>query len=367
MARQDTRIEIKVGALIVLCLILLVSFLFLLGDFRMGESATLVVDWKTSGGLKKGAPVNVAGMKAGRVEGIEFHGGKMDDELGRQVYVRVYLSIKPELRETLRSDARFYITTVGLLGEKYVEIDPGGAAEILAEDAISEGVPPMRIEVMAENINTVLARTAGILEANEDALAATIQDVRLSAGSARKAIEEGRAMLAETRAAISRLSERTLQVMDTAENTLKEYTPGQGGTGDRIRTIMDRGASVATTVDETLGDGSEIRGILTDTRRLTNRARVVIDRVGTRAISVAGKAEGLMDTAGEMMTEGKGGVLGTITNVNSILATVQTLVDNLRDGQGTIGALLTDREIYDDARELMRDLKRHPWKFLWKE
>ena len=37
------------------------------------------------------------------------------------------------------------------------------------------------------------------------------------------------------------------------------------------------------------------------------------------------------------------------------------------DGEGMIGALLNDREMYDDVWEMMKDFKRHPWKFLWKE
>jgi phospholipid/cholesterol/gamma-HCH transport system substrate-binding protein len=36
-------------------------------------------------------------------------------------------------------------------------------------------------------------------------------------------------------------------------------------------------------------------------------------------------------------------------------------------GRGTIGQLIIDQEIYDDLKEMLRDLKRHPWKMLWRE
>jgi phospholipid/cholesterol/gamma-HCH transport system substrate-binding protein len=121
------------------------------------------------------------------------------------------------------------------------------------------------------------------------------------------------------------------------------------------------------TVDTTIGDGADIRATLTDARRLSNRAREVIDQVGGRAVRVASKAEGLLDSAGEMMETGQGGMTTTFTRVDTLLATVSEILEKVREGEGTIGALLTDREIYDDAREMMRDLKRHPWKFLWKE
>ena len=43
------------------------------------------------------------------------------------------------------------------------------------------------------------------------------------------------------------------------------------------------------------------------------------------------------------------------------------MVGNVRHGKGTAGALLVEPQIYDDLKELARDLKRNPWKFFWKE
>ena len=43
------------------------------------------------------------------------------------------------------------------------------------------------------------------------------------------------------------------------------------------------------------------------------------------------------------------------------------IVHGLREGRGTVGALLMDEEIYDDLQELIRDLKHNPWKFFWRE
>ena len=64
-----------------------------------------------------------------------------------------------------------------------------------------------------------------------------------------------------------------------------------------------------------------------------------IGRVGAKA---AGKAGGLID------------------NVNG-------MVTDLRAGKGTAGSLLAKDDIYADLREMIRDLKRNPWKLFWKE
>ena len=52
---------------------------------------------------------------------------------------------------------------------------------------------------------------------------------------------------------------------------------------------------------------------------------------------------------------------------NTIAGDVQAVSARVRSGQGTVGALLMDEEIYDDLQELVRDLKHNPWKFFWRE
>ena len=43
------------------------------------------------------------------------------------------------------------------------------------------------------------------------------------------------------------------------------------------------------------------------------------------------------------------------------------MMDRVKQGRGTAGALVMDEALYDDLQELARDLKHNPWKFLWRE
>jgi phospholipid/cholesterol/gamma-HCH transport system substrate-binding protein len=45
----------------------------------------------------------------------------------------------------------------------------------------------------------------------------------------------------------------------------------------------------------------------------------------------------------------------------------QAILANVKKGKGTVGAMLMDDALYDDLQTLVRDLKRNPWKFLWKD
>ena len=71
------------------------------------------------GGLRDVAPVEVAGVEVGQVEGIRLE----DYE------ARVVLRVKPGL--VLREDTIVSVKTRGLIGEKFIQISPGAADEVI--------------------------------------------------------------------------------------------------------------------------------------------------------------------------------------------------------------------------------------------
>ncbi|MBL9012571.1 MAG: MCE family protein, partial [Myxococcales bacterium] len=58
---------------------------------------------------------------------------------------------------------------------------------------------------------------------------------------------------------------------------------------------------------------------------------------------------------------------GAAGRAGALLDNANGMVTDLRGGKGTVGSLLSRDELYSDIRELIRDLKRNPWKFFWKE
>ena len=107
-------LEIKVGALIALTLALVVFFLFLLGSFSFQRTYKLKVDFDFSGNLQVGAPVKISGIKMGKVEEVDFLGGKFDPAVNRRVQVRVTLQINDKAKDAIHDDAEFFINTQGV-------------------------------------------------------------------------------------------------------------------------------------------------------------------------------------------------------------------------------------------------------------
>ena len=69
--------------------------------------------------------------------------------------------------------------------------------------------------------------------------------------------------------------------------------------------------------------------------------------------------------------ETRAALKGTVVNSQEVTDTLKTLLANLnvivervRRGEGTVGRLLAEDEIYRDIQETVKDVRAHPWKLL---
>ena len=90
------------------------------------NSYSLMAKFTTVAGLRKGSPVNILGIDVGRVEKIT-----MDQENLRAV---VEMRIKNDIK--IYDDAIASIKTEGLIGDKYLSIDPGGGGDLLKPNGV---------------------------------------------------------------------------------------------------------------------------------------------------------------------------------------------------------------------------------------
>lgn len=95
-----------------------------LGSFSESESYKISANFENSGGLKVKSPVSVAGVKIGQVSAIS-----LDTTTHQSV---VEMSIDKRYNK-LPDDTSASIFTAGLLGEQYVNLEPGGSEEFLKE------------------------------------------------------------------------------------------------------------------------------------------------------------------------------------------------------------------------------------------
>jgi phospholipid/cholesterol/gamma-HCH transport system substrate-binding protein len=100
----------------------------LLGD----NSYSILARFTSVSGLRVGNPVNMLGLEIGRVERLS-----MDQADQRAVVeMRINRGVK------IYDDAIASIKTEGLIGDKYVSIDPGGAGTVLEPGAVITETQP---------------------------------------------------------------------------------------------------------------------------------------------------------------------------------------------------------------------------------
>jgi len=56
-----------------------------------------------------------------------------------------------------------------------------------------------------------------------------------------------------------------------------------------------------------------------------------------------------------------------VVNLNQVADQMVQLLDRLNRGEGTLGKLVTEEEIYNDLREFVREIKTHPWRLFKKK
>lgn len=341
---SERGVELKVGILVTVCVALLVVFIVLLGGTSGSGGEVLYLDVDTSAALKTGSPVKIAGVAAGSVLAVDYRGGEVDPATGKPVFVRVTLGIDGDKLATLHPGARFYITSQGILGEKYVEIEPAGSLEgpPLAPGAVVEGEPPLRLEIMALNANRVLTTLAEVLRKNEGHIDSLIVDA------------------SETMAVVRRAAVRV-------DDMLARDTGKVGVAIDELLAIEAEVKTVAQKVNAILGDGTAIQSAIANVSGLSAELRRAVPPVVGDVRAALAKYGALADLGAGLVKDARGSALGVLESAEEAMGDVKGMIARVARGEGSIGAFLKDNELYDDVREMMKDLKRHPWKFIWKE
>jgi phospholipid/cholesterol/gamma-HCH transport system substrate-binding protein len=345
--RDEQHLELKVGAMILVALVLLVSFVLILGDWSLKTRHTIEIHFYNPGGLSGGAPVKVAGRKVGAIEEITFLGqtGPKHPVTGLPSLVRCRVEIEEEVMESLRADARFYITTKGVLGDPFLEIEPGVDPAPLDPKGPVFGVDPPRLDMFLADAAELVTGLNALLGRNSKELDTIIVGLARIVGAAEGMIDAD--------GGVGQEGPRLSRILENVEGLVGETR--QLVTGAREKFIDD--PSVERSLDnlESLSRklDRDLEPLLADVRR----ALEAVDRLG----EVLGPEEqaALKDALGRLDDIAR--------RADGALTKVDGMVDRMRKGEGTVGQLLGDEELYDDLKELIRDLKRHPWKLIWQD
>lgn len=286
--------EIKIGLFLGIALLIMVIFIFTVGDlgeiFR-GKGYPLYVYFDSAAGLEKRTQVRLAGVKIGRVEDIRLKDSQAE----------VLILINKGVR--IRRDSMATLAALGLLGEKYIEILPGKAAEYCQPGDTLQGLTPVSLDRIGAQLLSVgeEVRKAGQL----------LQELLGSEGT-KSSLQQSLANIAEF----------------TGE--LKDFW-------------QQNRESLASTVDQS--------------SRLAQTLSQDITRV-TQSL------EDTVDLLREVINENRGDIRERLQEVRSLMKETEKALrqlnqslQKLNKGEGSLGQLIQDDELYRETKTTVRNTR----------
>ncbi len=135
--------ELKTGGVIFAALFILIVMLYKTGDLSIGKRGyTVSTRLGFAAGVKKFAPVRLSGVEVGEVRDL-----KLIYESDR-TWIQAVLWVGDGVK--LRQDSLAVVSTLGLMGEKYIEIKAGTAPDFVAAGGEIPSKDPVSMEDLFE-------------------------------------------------------------------------------------------------------------------------------------------------------------------------------------------------------------------------
>jgi len=288
--------DIKWGSL-KLGIVALVAIGLLLWASLMGGGSSMlrpkhtVKTWFPNlSGLVVGSPVWINGVEVGQVSEISL------DKLVTDGKIEVSMGVNRKYWNLLRQDSRARLGTVGLLGDKYVEIFAGtaGSPEIKSGDFIL-GERPTDLAATLSSTPELLKNADRLLVS----LSSIADQINAGRGSIGKLFRDDR-FYVESRDAMARIKELSTNLNETQ------------------RKVGDRLTSLATSLDS--------------------------------FVSAMNRGEGSL---GKMARDST-----LFVNLSRSAARMDTLFARMGKGEGSLGLLSKDEKLYREAHQTLSELKR---------
>ncbi|HEV2118221.1 MAG TPA: MlaD family protein [Terriglobales bacterium] len=340
--------ELRVGLTVIFASIVLIILIFLMtgstGLFT--RKITLYSYFDNASGLRVGAPVRLEGVDIGNVKAIRVVAGR------GLTPVQVVMTLSTRFKDAVRTDSTAELSTQGVLGETFVDIDSRVAHGPPAQDGAVLPIherPDLQDMVRAsqttlQNIQALLGRVDNI-----------VSFVQSGQGSVGKLIYD------------EALYKRLNSTLAEFQKVATAVTQGQGSLGklivnddiynrlnasvDKLNAILDQVNSGQGTIGKFLKDPA----IYDNANQTIAKANQLMADVnaGKGAVGLALKDQAFA------------------AKVNDTVNKLNALATQLNSGQGTAGKLLHDPSMYDntnrlltESRDLIAAIRKNPKKYL---
>jgi ABC-type transporter Mla subunit MlaD len=343
----DTHLARRVGTIALAVIgLATVFFVFIWSRLDLGSHVRIRVYFHTTGGLREGAPFVVGGRTVGRVETIALVPHGASKLLGNEDGIVLTVAIDSGDAPSIDRGGDVFIASRGALSAKYLELGPAPepTAALKEGDELVGADPPSLDRVLQrtwDNLQT-MGGFAAEIKPELDALRAQIDELRSH--------------------------------FDTTGGNLATLVPAI----ERVGTLIDDASNISAQIHQLreVGLGGEagaarLQAVIARGRQMVGDARVSLDKLSASADQLRASLESVR---GRLGTRGDEAIAklelaidrtrAVIAKVDPLLAQIDALNASLAAGDGSLMKLMHDPEFPEDAKELGKILKRHPWRVM---
>jgi len=326
--------QIKVGLVMTIAFVVLLIAVFFAGNIQnvFLKKGELKIKFRDVVGLRKGAPVWILGLEEGSVKNIT-----LDPTYG----VVVTIAVNKNALEFVRKDSRATILTMGLLGDKYIELSTGSPqAEPIRPAEVIKGSSEMGLrEVMGQFIEKIDSLVTKI-EGGQGTIAKLLNDPALYNNllGATHSLSAFLENLKDSKGTLKLLIDdpSVYKKMLAATSSIEEFSKRINESSGTLRRLIE--------------DPSLYNKTLTVASQIEEFSRKLNESQGTLKKMIEDPA--------------------LYENFNRDLKELSSILEKIDKGEGVASALIQDKELarelkesVAELKELLKNIKDHPGKY----
>ncbi len=299
--------------------------------------------------------------------------GDIEDARANMQNIEVYLQILTEYRDWIRADSNISLGSVGLLGDKYIEISLGRTPQ--QPLVLTEHVKGWIRTKTREVVVITGTRQAGFQE-----LMTGANDILANFKTLSDRLQQVMGQFQEGQGSVGRffsdpsfynnLNSAVLgarQAAERASTLMQDFTTGQGTLPRLIqeRDLYDKINSATARLDKMIArvdSGEGTVGQLLNDKALYTKTTAMMDNVE----GITGRIQNGQGTLGKLNTDEK-----LYEDLRVSVAKMNAFMADVDQGKGTLGKLAKDPELYQNVNKLssemvklLYDFRQNPKKFL---
>jgi phospholipid/cholesterol/gamma-HCH transport system substrate-binding protein len=208
-----SKAELKVGIFVAAGLVVLMIFVLLIGDFKNRVSAyNINFQFNFINGVRNGAPVRFAGVDVGEVTKINI----IPSPENHTTKILLVGIVRNDIK--IPVDSQVWVNTLGILGEKYIDIMPGkNYSDFVPAGATMVGNDPVAMHEFGELAKSIVQKL--------DASITEIKGVVGSVDNLTKNLDDGVTRIKNKEGTVGKLlyDDRLYNDLDALVNDIKAH------------------------------------------------------------------------------------------------------------------------------------------------